>query len=504
LSLGRNSVINLSARTFGLLLGLLVTPYVVTRLGLRVFGFAALVTAVSQYASLLDLGVGFTLARFIAKLEAEGDGDGVRRKAAAGLWSSTGFAVVTMAVVFLVVHALPDHLTRAWPPGWQLAALAVALSLGTTSVSSVFQAFPSSMGRWDLANLQVLIGQITYAVVIVVALHFEPTLKSVALATAASGVAGLAVAYAVYRVRWTHRLWPTLVRLSEVRELWRYGLSVQTVNLVQIINAQADKPILLLFASLKFVGLYELGSRVAFSIRALALTAFGPLGVESARTLAEGGREGLAAFYVRSYRTVMSLGLAPIVALYGVSYVFILLWLGPGLRTAGVIALILGTGYSINLTTGVGTALAMGGGRPDLDRNYSALGLVLNLTLTLALGLTIGRWGVVVATALGLVISSGWLLYTVDRWLGTRIFSLRGIWGSSTAAALLTVGIELGAVSTLVAVVAPVSSRIVAAVIIAAALGIFAGFWLGECSRAGVLNLARFSWRTRVRTRTPL
>ena len=97
----------------------------------------------------------------------------------------------------------------------------------------------------------------------VVALHFEPTLKSVALATASSGVAGLAVAYAVYRVRWTHRLWPTLVRLGEVRELWRYGLSVQTVDLVQVVNAQADKPILLLFASLKFVGLYELGSRVA-------------------------------------------------------------------------------------------------------------------------------------------------------------------------------------------------------------------------------------------------
>jgi O-antigen/teichoic acid export membrane protein len=504
LSLGRNSVINLSARTLGLLLGLLVTPYVVTRLGLRVFGFAALVTALSQYASLLDFGVGFTLARFIAKLDAEGDHEMVRRNAAAGLWSSTVFAAVIFAIVLAVVLALPHHLTRSWPPGWQLTALAVALSLGTTSMSSVFQAFPSGMGRWDLANLQVVIGQVTYAVVIVVALHFEPTLKAVALATAASGVAGLAVAYIVYRVRWGHRLWPTLVRLGEVGELWRYGLSVQTVNLVQIINAQADKPILLLFASLKFVGLYELGSRVAFSIRALALTAFGPLGVESARRLAEGGREGLADFYVRSYRTVMSLGLAPIVALYGVSYVFILLWVGPGLRTAGVIALILGTGYAVNLATGVGTALAMGGGRPDLDRNYSALGLVLNLALTLALGFTVGRWGVVVATALGLMISSGWLLYTVDRWLGTPIFSLRGIWGSATAVALLVVAVEVGVAATLIAILVPVSSRLVAAAVIAAALGIFALFWLTECHRAGLINLERFSLRSRVRTRTPL
>lgn len=504
LSLGRNSVINLSARTFGLLLGLLVTPYVVSQLGLRVFGFAALVTALSQYASLLDFGVGFTLARFIAKLDAEGDDEMVRRYAAAGLWSSTAFATSIFAIVLVVVTVLPHHLTQSWPVGWQVTALAVAVSLGTTSMSSVFQAFPSSMGRWDLANLQVIIGQVTYAVVIVVALHFEPSLKSVALATAASGVAGLLVAYTVYRTRWGHRLWPTLVRLSEVMELWRYGLSVQTVNLVQIINAQADKPILLLFASLKFVGLYELGSRVAFSIRALALTAFGPLGVESARKLAQGGREGLAAFYVRCYRIVMALGLAPIVALYGMSYVFMILWVGPDLRTAGVIALILGAGYAVNLATGVGTALAMGGGRPDLDRNYSVLGLVLNFTLTLALGFAIGRWGVVIATALGLIISSGWLLHTVDRWLGTRIFSLRGIWGSATAAALLSVAVELGVVTTMISIVGPITSRLVAAAAIAAALGIFGLFWLMECSRAGLINLERFSPRSRVRTRTPL
>jgi hypothetical protein len=212
----------------------------------------------------------------------------------------------------------------------------------------------------------------------------------------------------------------------------------------------------------------------------------------------------LATFYVRSYRTVMSLGLAPIVALYGVSYVFMVLWVGASLRTAGVIALILGVGYAVNLATGVGTALAMGGGRPDLDRNYSALGLVLNLTLTLALGLTIGRWGVVVATALGLVISSGWLLYTVDRWLGTRILSPAAIWGTSTSIVLLSVGVGFGTVATLVAILVPVSSRVVAAAVIAAALSVFGAVWLALCTRAGLLNLTRFIPHQLARTRTPL
>ena len=145
LSLGRNSVINLSARTFGLLLGLLITPYVVTRLGLRCSGSRPGERA-QPVRSLLDFGVGFTLARFIAKLDAEGNEKMVRRYAAAGLWSSTVFAAAMLAIVIVVAQALPHHLTRGSPPGWQLTALSVALSLGTTSVSSVFQAFASSMG----------------------------------------------------------------------------------------------------------------------------------------------------------------------------------------------------------------------------------------------------------------------------------------------------------------------------------------------------------------------
>jgi O-antigen/teichoic acid export membrane protein len=348
------------------------------------------------------------------------------------------------------------------------------------------------MGRWDLANAQVVVGQIIYAMVLIIGLHYDPSLRALALATASAGLFGLVVAYSVYASRWQLRLWPTRVRRADVGELWRYGLSVQTVNLVQIINAQADKPILLLFASLRFVGLYELGSRVAFSIRALALTAFGPLSVESARKAAQGGRTALASFYVGSYRTVMTLGLAPIVAMFGVSYVFVLAWVGAAYRTSGVIALLLGAGYAINLATGVGTALAMGAGRPDLDRNYSALGLFLNLTLTLLLGFTIGRWGVVIATALGLVISSAWLLYSVDSWLGTAVLSLRGIGGTRTSAGLVAVAVGLGTATTAFAMRAHVSSRLAACSLVAACLGAFMVLWVPLCVRAGALNVRRF------------
>jgi O-antigen/teichoic acid export membrane protein len=282
-------------------------------------------------------------------------------------------------------------------------------------------------------------------------------------------------------------------------------LSVQTVNLVQLVNSQADKPVLLLFTNLQFVGLYELGSRVAFSIRALLLAAFGPLSVEAAGTMATGGRSAVARYYRRAYRTVALVGLAPIFALYGSSYALVILWLGPSDRVSGVIALVLGVGYAVNLSTGVGTALAMGAGRPDLDRNYSALGFALNVSLTVALGLLIGRWGVVIATALGLVLSSVWLLRSVDRWLGTRILSWRAIAGSRTAGELLLLALSLGFAITVCAADAGPPSRAAAAAYLGAGAAIFGIAWGWSASREGLLRRPRIVREilARIRSRAP-
>ena len=240
-----------------------------------------------------------------------------------------------------------------------------------------------------------------------------------------------------------------------MKELWRYGTNIQLVNLVVVVNAQADKPILLLFASLSFVGLYELGARVAYTIRTLPVTAFGPLIAESARVGATGDLGRLSSFYLRSYRSVLGLGVAPLIALYGASYALIIAWLGSSYRTSGVIALVLGFGYTVNIATGAGTTLAMGAGRPDIDRNYSLMGFALNLALTIALGLAFGRWGVIAATSLGLAISSIWLVYSVDHWLSTDVLSWRGIAGSPGTRALLGWGAVVGAACAWIAVAVP-------------------------------------------------
>jgi O-antigen/teichoic acid export membrane protein len=181
-------------------------------------------------------------------------------------------------------------------------------------------------------------------------------------------------------------------------------------------------------------------------------------------------------YYERSLHQVVTFGVAPLFAIFGACWPLVLVWLGTGYTTTAEITVILGVGYAINLVTGAGTAVAQGCGRPELDRNYSLLGLGLNVVLTVALGAIAGPWGVIVATMAGLSVSSLWLLRSMDQWLGTRTFSVSGPLRSSAPSVL--VGVLCGALTVAAMSVLPTTSRWLCLVYGAVSLLIFATLWL--------------------------
>ena len=170
LSLGQNTSVNLAGRGVSMVLSLFISAYVVHRLGLRTFGFWAVVSAASQYAQLLDFGVGPALSRFIAHFDERSSTTqcsvGLRR--ACGARSRSLQLSRSFATAF--AFGLPHSITASWPEGWQLAVVCNGAALGLASIGSIFQAFPNAMGRWDLSNLAQLAGQVTYSAFTVVAL----------------------------------------------------------------------------------------------------------------------------------------------------------------------------------------------------------------------------------------------------------------------------------------------------------------------------------------------
>ena len=456
--LRRNVAMNIGGKGFSILTSLFSAPFIIYYVGLRAFGFWAIISAFSQYAGLLDFGVGTALTRHVAELYALRDHDGIARKGAASLYISIVYSIAVLAIAVTFCLVVPSSMSVRWPHGWELAVLGVGVTLAGSSVASIFQAFPGGLARWDLQNLPLIVFQVVFLIAIVILLLAGAGLAGLGAATAIASLSMVVSAWLASRRVWRQSWAPKVLEREEFGPLFRYGMNLQLANLVLVINVQSDKPVLLAFGgSLRFIAFYELASRVAFQLRSLPVMALAPLTAMAAKVSAGQPVAVLRAFYERSLNQVVSMGVAPLFAFFGASWPFVLTWLGTDYTTTAEITVILGTGYALNLVTGAGSALAAGCGRPELDRNYAVIGLAINLVLTILLGLAVGPWGVIAATAIGLPVSSLWMLRSMDRWLGTSTFSLSG--PLRRPAPSVVVGLVTGAATVAAMSFLPTDSR---------------------------------------------
>ena len=465
----------MGARGLSISVALILSPYIVHEVGLRAYGFWALAVAIAQYSALLDLGIGQALNRFVADLDArQGDAE-LDRKVATAVWATVAFAVVLTAVCAALVVGVSELFSPGLPQGWETCAIGAASALGLTTVASSFQAIPAGLGRWDLMSLTSVAGQLAWACAVVATLESGMGLAGLGIAQVVSAAVVLVTAIVMARRMRPSSLGLRTATRTDARDLWQYGRNLLVSRAAVLVNAQADKVFLLAFAPLSFVGLYDLGSRAALAIRALALVVFGPMTVNAARRAATGSREKLRTYYARMVKSVLIAIVAPLLAVSGACYPLVLAWLGPGYEESAIVAALLGLGFTINLITGPGTSVANGSGRPQLDRDYSMLGLAINIALTLVLGILIGKWGVVIATVLGLSISSAWLLRRVDRWLGTDVATVT--WFSRNGLVLAAVGLAFGAACIGVEETLRNDSRWISLVVGGAMLSAFAVTW---------------------------
>jgi O-antigen/teichoic acid export membrane protein len=419
-SLRANTAVSLAPRVVTIVVAFALSPYIVHHVGLAAFGYWSVVLAVLQFVQIADGGLPVVTARAVARARARQDLDELRSAVAITAVALLGLGAIVVIGGFLVPRALPVGVTRGLPSGWQAAASAAGIALALTMIGNGLAAVTRGWDRWDIDAAISSAGQLAGAATTVVLLELGGGLASLGVAACVmSGVmlvgygvaAGRRGALAIRRVRFRRDL---------VREFRQQGTHLQIVAVVAATNAQADRFMLLPFASLSWIGAYALGARVAVALRSFPMSAFGPLMIRISNAETSGGAVAVRSVYQRALTAITRFGLPGLVVAYAAIFPGTLAWLGSDFTISATAALVLGLGYAVNIATGPGTVAAIACGRAELDRNYSLLGLALNLSLSAALGLLVGPWGVVAATTAGLAISSLWLLHTVDRWLEIR------------------------------------------------------------------------------------
>ncbi|MCU1382828.1 MAG: hypothetical protein JWL71_1525 [Acidobacteria bacterium] len=368
------------------LIGLVLLPFNVHHLGQSAYGLWMLTSSMTTYFSVLDLGFGGSIVKFIAQYRAKRDVDGLNDIA------STLFVIFSvMGVVgygiFLILALNVQHVFNLSPEQMStgrtlLLIIGVYVSLGLPF--SIFGGVINGFQRYDLNNVVGVGSSLVVAAVNVVMLLSGASLVQLVLATTSLRI----LTYFVYRLN-AYKVFPALriqpsrFQWARVRELTSFSVYVSIIDWSNKLNYSIDAIVIGAYISSAAVALWTVPQRLAEMLQRLTNQMNGVLFPVVVDSDAGNKAERLRAIFVQGTR----LSLVSVVPL--ASAMFLLMdpliraWVGPKFAASIVVAQILILVVAIRVGNATATTVLKGAGQHRLLAFTNAGTAVGNIALSL-------------------------------------------------------------------------------------------------------------------------
>jgi O-antigen/teichoic acid export membrane protein len=416
-------------RGWDAVLGLILTAYIVFRLGAEGYGLWSVVAPFIGYAALFDIGLGGGYSKFIAQHAAHDDHKKMSEVVSTGLFFYLLFGICFLAITWtLVGFLLPWALTTGMFESGDLAQDAVVEDITflfkwgiaifvLSNCLAPFNAIQTGLQRMGVTNAISAICVIIKCAATVYFLETGYGVRGLMYANIiVTLIFGAMTIGAAYRLCPQLKVNPNHISRERFRSLFTFGWQTQVSRLANLIMFETDILVITLFLQdFKLVGLYRLGVEIVNKMRQVPVILLSALMPAVSDLDARDQDEKVADLY---YRVTKYLALVtfPLAALIFGSAEFIMnAWQGTQ-EDWGVsvwVIRILVIGYVTNILPGVGIAVVLGKGRPDVQMKSGLISMSANIALTLGLVWTIGFWGIPIATALSMFISWGWFLTAI-------------------------------------------------------------------------------------------
>jgi len=446
-----------------LVIGLVMLPFNLHHLGQDAYGLWMLTAGVTIHFSVLDMGYGSAVVKFIAQYRAHRDG-----KALNEIASTMFFVYAAIGVAaYLVVIALALHLQyffRITPEQAEIGKwilLIIGLNIACNFPFSVFGGVIDGFQRYDRNNIVAIVTSVSVA------------LANAAVLLAGYGLVGLVaattsvrlLAYAVYRMNayWVYpplRIRLSFFRKSRLREVTGFSVYSSLIDWANKLNYELDEIIIGIFLGTAPVAVWAVADRIIAGIQRLTNQVNGvlfPFIVDSdqsnkndrlRRLLLEGTRLSVA--------TVVPIA----VALILLAHPLVHAWVGPKMMGSAPVIQILAIVVALRVGNATGTTMLKGAGRVKYLAGVNIATGLANLVLSALFVKPYGLVGVAIGTLIPVAFSTIFVLFPaacrrVELPLGQalRFAVWPGLWPAAIVAVALQ-GVKLVSPGTLLAVVA--------------------------------------------------
>ncbi len=330
-SLKKNITANFAGTFWQALMGLIFIPLYIKYIGMESFGLIGIFSTLQVIFGLLDVGLGSTLTREMARLSVlpskEQETRNLVRTLETLYW---GIAVF----VGIAVVALSPVIAHYWVKAGQLSPKTVEQSFLIMGFIMVFQ-MPIGFYSGGLMGLQkqvllnvinACMGTLRGAGAVLILWLVSPTIQAFLFWQFGISIIN-AFLFALF-------LWRSLPRGENkaafetqlLKGIWRFAAGMSGISILAVILTQLDKIILSKMLSLEMFGYYMLASLVAMSLARLFTPVFYSIYPRFTQLVSINDLDGLKHLYHKScqFISVLILPAAIVIALF--SYEVILLW----------------------------------------------------------------------------------------------------------------------------------------------------------------------------------
>jgi O-antigen/teichoic acid export membrane protein len=400
-----------------LLVGFLLAPFVVHRLGNTGYGIWTLVVSLTGYFGMLDLGLRQSVGRSVARYVALDDKENVNStvSSALGMLGGAGLLALlaTVAIYFSFGIFRIDHQLESTA---RVALLVAGLNIALVLPFAVFSAVLVALERFDVINGITICGALTRAALVIMFLnlgHGVITLALLTLAVSVSEYSAMAVCakllYRPLRPRWS------FVAPSRCKELFTFGIYRFIWIVANQLIFYTDSVVIGIFLNAGAITYYAIaGSLINYGRNVVSL-ATDTLYPTATRLDAKNDMAGLRELQIFGTTIGLLIGLPICVGYVFLGQQFITLWMGAGFSLSAAILIVLTIPQFISMAQYISSLILVGMAKHQALAFIALAEGVANLILSIILIRKIGVIGVAWGTVIPHLISVGLVvpLYTL-------------------------------------------------------------------------------------------
>lgn len=399
-----NGMTGAGVRIGMMLIGFVLTPYIVFSLGMEDFGLLAVFGSLASYLGLLDFGIGGTFVKFVTEYTEKDDVPAARQVLTFGTLFYLAFGLVLAIPVFAFSPAIVGLFKMA--PGTQPHAVIVFREFFALVVASMALGIPGTATvakqRMDLAIRNNFVGYLVYVPVVAVLLYLRWGINALVAAQAVQIAVSATLQYVTAR-RLFGPLWhdPRALETRVIRRMFGFGGWTQVTGLLNVFTLDAGRFICASFISVAAVTYYEIGGKLAYISRTLPnylVDAVSPAAA-AADAHADTGRLDRIQLAGSLYLLLLTTVIAGFVV--GACGPIVRVWMGVEYPYVEGITALLAVGYVASSSGTVGLAMLRSTGRPDLEALCVGVGAAVNVVATIVLAPAFGIVGVAAGAAAG-------------------------------------------------------------------------------------------------------